>query len=73
MVSPATGFWMAFRWMVVMRGGKNPLAVDLTSSIAEASGRLLSALIPTWPKLLPAISSSRIIKTEGFFIIGGLV
>ena len=35
---------------VVIRGGKNPLVVDFTSSIADGSGELLSVLMLTWLK-----------------------
>jgi hypothetical protein len=35
------------RWVVVILGGKNPFVVELTSSIAEGSAVLPSALIPT--------------------------
>jgi hypothetical protein len=39
------------RWVVVMRGGKKPLVVLLTSSIAEVVGAAPVALIPTWAKV----------------------
>lgn len=39
---------MASRWAVVIRGMSIPLVVDLTSSIADAAGELLSSLTPTW-------------------------
>jgi hypothetical protein len=35
------------RWVVVIRGGKNPFVVDFTSNIAEVSAVLPSVLIPT--------------------------
>jgi hypothetical protein len=44
---PVAGDAMAFRSEVVIRGGKSPLVVELTSSIAEALAVLPSALIPT--------------------------
>ena len=47
-MSPLDGTTTEFIWLVVIRGGKNPLVVDLTSSMAELSGLLLSLLIPTW-------------------------
>jgi hypothetical protein len=47
MTKPVAGVPMAFRSVVVILGGKNPFVVELTSSIAEASAVLPSALIPT--------------------------
>jgi hypothetical protein len=45
--NPVAGETIASRWVVVIRGGKNPLAVELTSNSAEACAVLPSALIPT--------------------------
>jgi hypothetical protein len=38
---------MAFLSVVVIRGGRNPLVVLATSSIADGSGKLLLELMPT--------------------------
>ena len=35
-ISPAAGVTMAFRWTLVIRGGKNPCVVELASNTAEA-------------------------------------
>jgi hypothetical protein len=45
--NPDTGETMAFRWVADNLGGKNPFELDLTSSIAEGSGLLLSVFMPT--------------------------
>jgi len=36
--SPSAGFWMEFRWVVLMRGINKPPAVPAMSNNAEASG-----------------------------------
>jgi len=46
-IKPFAGFAIADIWLWVIRGINNPLEVDLTSSIAELSGALLSMLMPT--------------------------
>jgi hypothetical protein len=43
-INPSAGFWIEFRWLVVNRGGKNPLVVSSTSKIAEESG--IPGLLP---------------------------
>ena len=40
---------MAFRWASDILGKRRPLAVDLTSSMAELSGVEPSLLMATWP------------------------
>ena len=40
------------------RGISTPVVVDLTSSMADASGVILADEIPTWAKLIPAESRS---------------
>jgi hypothetical protein len=35
---PAAGFAIALRCTMVIRGGKKPLVVDVTSNLAEESG-----------------------------------
>ncbi|MBL0357718.1 MAG: hypothetical protein IPP72_12915 [Chitinophagaceae bacterium] len=43
MVRPTAGELIRSRWAVVIRGGNNPLLVELTSSTADALG----VLVPT--------------------------
>ena len=52
------------------RGGRNPLLLKFTSNPAEASGVLLSELMPTWAKRCTAINCIVIImlKRICFFI-----
>ena len=45
MIRPGTGFTIALRCALFMRGGKNPFVVELTSSNAEFSGVVVP--IPT--------------------------
>ena len=52
MVRPAAGDIIASRCVVVILGGKKPLLVDFTSSIAELSGVLPPVLVPI-PTLPP--------------------
>ena len=51
-----------------MRGSKNPLLVDLTSSIAELSGRVLSSLMPTWAKTLIPESRNKVKRVKILFM-----
>jgi hypothetical protein len=60
---PWAGLAMASRSVIVIRGIKAPLLLDLTSIIAELSGAEPSALIPTfWEKLI--IQDPRRKRTE---------
>jgi hypothetical protein len=56
------------RWVVVIRGGKNPFEVELTSKIADASGVLPSVLIPT-DCAVAAMEVKIANKTSSFFMI----
>jgi hypothetical protein len=46
--NPFAGLTMASLSAAVIRGVRNPFVDDLTSSIAEESGKLPSALMETW-------------------------
>jgi len=47
-INPSAGETMASRCAIVILGGRKPFSVDLTSSIADPSGWLLSLLIDTY-------------------------
>jgi len=51
-----------------MRGGKNPLLADDTSSIAELSGGELSLLIPTCASKQPLLNISNNMIMEIFLM-----
>ena len=72
-INPGAGLAIAFISVKVIRGGKNPLSVDFTSSIADESGWLLSILMPTWAKTLIAESKNRVKIAMGFFIVKKLI
>lgn len=47
MINPSAGFWMPYFSIALIRGGRKPICVDLTSSIAEESGEEPSELTAT--------------------------
>jgi hypothetical protein len=53
------------------RGGSNPLMGDLTSSMADGSGGVLSVLIPTWPETVTVMHQIRITSAKIFCMIVG--
>ena len=73
MVRPVAGELIKSRCDVVMRGGRNPLLVDFTSSMAELSGVLLSELMPTWANKPALIITSANNRVNLLFIVKVLV
>lgn len=64
MTNPSAGEEIASRWAVVILGGRKPLFVDFTSSMAELSGGLLSELIPTCAMAPDPVKSNNAITIE---------
>jgi hypothetical protein len=64
---PVLGLAILPRWVLVIRGGKKPLEVLLTSSIAEVAGAVPVALIPIWAKV-PCAKSANAINSNSFFM-----
>ena len=69
MVRPATGKIIALRCVVVILGGKKPLIVDFTSSMADTSGVLLSVLMLTCANNAQLARRSKAIKKDTVFMI----
>ena len=67
-IKPAEGDGMRYIWVVDILGGRKPLLVDFTSSIAEGSGEVLSLLIPTWAKITLLNNRKAVIKKVNVFM-----
>jgi hypothetical protein len=55
MTNPVAGLLIASRWVLVMRGGRNPFVVLVMSSIEDAAGEAVPIdtipLLYTWKRL----------------------
>jgi hypothetical protein len=70
-ISPAAGVAIVFLCACVIRGGKNPLLVDVTSNTAEAFGLVVP--IPTCALLVTAVSKKIKIIWKVYFFISFIV
>ena len=68
--NPDAGETIAFRWVVVMRGGKNPFVVDVTSNCADGFILAVDTPMPTWALLFVEINNAIIkaVKRKVFFM-----
>jgi hypothetical protein len=60
-INPAAGLAIPLRWLAVIRGGRNPFELELTSSCADRFGLLVP--IPTCA-LQKVVSKKRILTTN---------
>ena len=67
-IKPAEGDGMRYICVVDIRGGRKPLLVDFTSSMAEGSGEVLSLLMPTWANVALLNKRKVVIKKENVFM-----
>jgi hypothetical protein len=71
---PAAGLGMSLRWASVIRGGRKPLVVELTSSCAEGLMFAGDTPMPTWALVARensnmAVSNALLILFIGLFFM----